>query len=64
MINNPIIDEVRKARTEILDSYNGNVDAMLRDMMKRQHTEGRRVVKLSPEETKPGITRNPKRPQA
>ena len=61
MIDNPIIDDVRKAGTEILDSYNGDIDAMLRDMMKRQHAGGKQVVKLSPEETKPSITRNLKR---
>ena len=63
MINNPVIDEVRKARTEILESYNGDINAMLRDMMKRQYTEGRQVVRLSPEETTPAIPRNPYAPR-
>lgn len=61
-MNNPIVDEVRKARAEILDSYDGNIDAMLHDMMKRQHEQGRQVVRLSPENSPRHISRNPHKP--
>lgn len=47
----PIIDEVRRARKEILDSYGGDVNAMMRDMMKRQFERGREVVSYVPKTT-------------
>lgn len=49
--NNPILDEVRRARKEILDSYNGDVQAMMHDMMKRQFERGREVVSFVPKTT-------------
>lgn len=61
-MNNPIVDEVRKARTEILDSYDGNIDAMLLDMMKRQHEHGRQVVRLYPEASNEHVSHNPHKP--
>lgn len=48
---NPIVDEVRRARKEILDSYNGDVQAMMRDSMKRQFERGREVVSFVPKTT-------------
>lgn len=49
--DNPIVDEVRRARKEILDSYNGDVIAMMHDMMKRQFERGREVVSFVPKTT-------------
>lgn len=49
--SNPIIDEVRRARKEILDSYNGDVVAMMQDMMKRQFESGHEVVRDVPKAT-------------
>ena len=62
-IENPIIAEVRKARSELLDAVNGNIEALLRDMMKRQHESGRQVVKLPTEKTQQDSLRNPYAPR-
>ncbi|MBL7644920.1 MAG: hypothetical protein JNK74_01905 [Candidatus Hydrogenedentes bacterium] len=51
MSNHPIIDEVRRARKDILDSYGGDVQAMMRDSMKRQFERGREVVSFVPKTT-------------
>jgi hypothetical protein len=51
MSNHPIIDEVRRARKEILDSYGGDVQAMMRDSMKLQFERGREVVSFIPKTT-------------
>lgn len=50
MTNDPIIAEVRQARKEILESYNGDYKAMLRDMMKKQWESGHAVVNLKKKE--------------
>ncbi len=50
MTNDPIVDEVRQARKEILESYNGDYKAMLRDMMKKQWESGHKVVSLKKKE--------------
>ncbi|MDK3160813.1 hypothetical protein QPK87_30275 [Kamptonema cortianum] len=46
MNNDPIVAEVRKARTLILDSYHGDVVSMMKDAMKKQWQDGRKVVHL------------------
>ncbi len=51
MTSHPIINEVRRARKEILDSYGGDVQAMMRDSMKRQFERGREVVSFIPKTT-------------
>ena len=47
MTHDALVDEVRKARQDILSSYGGDVHKMLRDVMKRQWESGRKVVTLS-----------------
>ena len=47
MTHDALVDEVRKARQDILASYVGDVHKMLRDVMKRQWESGRKVVTLS-----------------
>lgn len=44
MNDNPIVAEVRASRKEILDAYDGDIEAMLNDMMKRQCERGRTIV--------------------
>ncbi len=65
MTDDPIISEVRKARKEILKSYNWNFEAMMRDMMKRQYQHGRRVISHKKKNPQQGIASNayPPRPQ-
>ena len=47
MTHDALVDEVRKARQDILASYGGDVHKMRRDVMKRQWESGRKVVTLS-----------------
>ena len=58
MNNDPIVAEVRKARKEILESYNGDWEAMMRDMMKRQWNRGQKVVSLGKRESQLGVAPN------
>lgn len=53
--DNPIINEVRRVREEILESYGGDIEAMMRDMMKKQYESGREVVP-PPERKTPPVT--------
>jgi len=46
MKDDPIVAEVRKIREEMLASYGGDYQRMLRDMMKRQWESGHPVVSL------------------
>ncbi len=45
MDDNPIVMEVRKAREQLLDAYQGDYRAMLRTLMKRQGEAGKTIVK-------------------
>ena len=47
----PIVEEVRKNRREILEAFGGDFTAMAKDAMARQWQSGHKVV-----------TRSPKRP--
>jgi hypothetical protein len=51
MNHDPIVDEVRKNRREILEVFGGDFAAMVKDAMLRQWQSGHKVV-----------TRAPKRP--
>lgn len=44
MSRDPLVDEVRKQRAEILKSYDWDFERMSRDVMKRQWQSGHRVV--------------------
>ena len=46
--DDPIVAEVRQARREILESYGGDFEAMMRDVMKRQYESGREIIKSKP----------------
>ncbi len=47
MINDPIVEEVRKHRKEILDSY-GSLRAYHNAILEKQKEYGNRLVSLSP----------------
>ncbi len=51
MNRDPIVDEVRKNRREILEAFGGDFSVMAKDAMTRQWKSGHKVV-----------TRSPKRP--
>jgi len=48
LFDDPIVAEVRQARMEILGSHGSDLEAMLRDVMKRQYESGREIVKAKP----------------
>lgn len=56
MIDDPIVSEVRRARREILESYNWDFREMMRDMMKRQWQSGHQVVSPKKERKEQGPT--------
>ena len=49
MSRDPLVDEVRRQRAEILKSYDWDFERMSRDVMKRQWESGRRVVSRAQE---------------
>lgn len=49
MSRDPLVDEVRKQRAEILKSYDWDFERMSRDVMKRQWQSGHRVVSRAQE---------------
>jgi hypothetical protein len=53
-----IVDEVRKAREEILESYGWDVEAMMRDMMTRQWKSGHTVVSMPRKKNQEGVAPN------
>ena len=42
LFDDPIVAEVRQARQEILESFGGDLEAMLRDVMRRQEERKRK----------------------
>ena len=51
----PIVDEVRKNRREILEAFDGDFTAMAKDVMLKQWQSGHKVVTRAPK--KPTATR-------
>lgn len=47
MNDDPIVTEVRKNREAILESYNWDVIAIMKDSMKTQWESGRKVVSFA-----------------
>jgi hypothetical protein len=43
-MNDELIAEVRKNREDLLHSYNGDVDAMMKDLMQKQWHSNHNVV--------------------
>lgn len=59
LFDDPIVADVRRARQEILESFGGDLEAMLRDVMQRQEERKRKypdapnvVPPLDPEDFK------------
>lgn len=57
-MENEIINEVRKNRSEILESCGWDVDRMLRSAMERQGQTGHRVVSLEKKAPQQGVSAN------
>ena len=66
MKDDPIVAEVRKNRSAILESYDWDFERMSRDVMKRQWESGRKVVKPKKNQPQQGVAPNayPMRGQA
>jgi len=45
MYEDPIVEEVRKARERLAEKHNFNVGAIFEDLRKRQGTLGKRLVR-------------------
>ncbi len=58
MTDDPIVSEVRKARREILESYNGDFHLMMKDMIIKQRKSGHKVVTLKKQDQIQGVERN------
>ncbi len=43
-MKDPIVEEVQKHRREILESFDGDIRAMMKASMKKQHMRGHKVV--------------------
>jgi hypothetical protein len=55
-MNDPLIEEARKAGQAYIDSFNGDIKAVCADLRRRAREEGRTVVALPP---KPPLSRAP-----
>ena len=48
MIDDPIVDEVRKARAEHAAKFNYDLDAIFRDLEEKERASGRKYVRYQP----------------
>lgn len=48
MIKDPIVEEVRKVRDEYAKKFNYDLDAICRDLQKKQGQPGKKVVSFPP----------------
>ncbi|MCI5219365.1 MAG: hypothetical protein D3914_09285 [Candidatus Electrothrix sp. LOE2] len=48
MIDDSLIEEIRRNRNEYAKQFNYNLDAICRDLEKKQKLSGRKVVSFSP----------------
>ncbi len=62
MWNDPIVNEVRKARQELAAKFNYDLDAILEDARKRQHLSGHKLVSFEHENEPAQIVKEPQKP--
>jgi hypothetical protein len=48
MIEDPIVDEVRRIREEYARQFNNDLDAICKDLQKKQAASGRKLVSFPP----------------
>lgn len=53
MIDDPIVEEVRRVREAYAAQFNYDVEAMFRDLMEKERTSGRVYVKYPPKQVEP-----------
>lgn len=59
MVDDPIVEEVRKVRDAYAKAFNYNLEAIAADLMKQQTTSGRKLVSFPPR--KPIVVRSRRR---
>jgi hypothetical protein len=47
-LHDPLVEEVRKARSEHAAKFNNNIDAIISDVQSRQKKYGARLVRRAP----------------
>ena len=57
-MSNEIISEVRRIRSGVLESYDWNVEKMMRDLMANQGSRGHKVVTLEKRKPQKGVASN------
>jgi hypothetical protein len=62
MWHDPIVDEVRRAREELAKQFDFDMEAMLRDVQRRQAAHGERLVRRAPRVVEPAAPPNRKSP--
>lgn len=62
MWDDPIVNEVRKARQEIAAKFNYDLDAILEDARKRQHLSGHKLVSFEHEKEREQMVKEPQPP--
>lgn len=53
MYSDPIVEQTRKLRDEYAAQFNYDLDAICKDLMERQRTSGRKLVRRSPKRPTP-----------
>ena len=53
MINDPIVEEVRKARDEYARQFNYDMDAICEDLKNKQEQPGKNLVSFPPKRPRP-----------
>ncbi len=62
MWDDPIVNEVRKARQELAAKFNYDLDAILEDARKRQHLSGHKLVSFEHESAPTQMVKEPQKP--
>ena len=57
-VKNEIVDEVRRHRTEVLQSYDWDIEKMVRALMDKQGSRGHKVVTLTKKVSQQGVAPN------
>lgn len=62
MCDDPIVNEVRKAREELLAPFDYDLDAYIKDVMKRQYESGHKLVSLDRKTGEMVVVKEPQKP--
>ncbi len=62
MIDDPIVKEVRKIREELTAKFNYDIEAIMKDAMRRQYSSGRKLVSFEHENEREQMVKEPQPP--